>query len=443
MFITLISIPLLVALLIGLNALYVAGEFAAVSARKSRIIQSAQEGNRLALILVPVMEDHHKLDNYIAASQVGITLSSIMLGIYGQRQIAPLISPLLAGISGEVAAVGLSAILILIFLTTLQVVLGELVPKTVALRYPERTALLTALPMQWSADIVLRPLIIFLNGSGALLMRILGLGYEAGHKHMHSPEEIQLLMRQSHEGGLLDEEEIDLLANAFRFSQLRAGEVVRPRTHMVAAALDTPLHDILQLAIQTGYTRIPIYEDTLDNILGFVHLKEVFQLYQEDPAQGVQSILREPVYVPETALIDDVWAALNEKETYVAIVLDEYGGTTGMVTREDLLEELFGEVQDEFDLEDDVLFQTLEEGVYEMRGDMAISYLNSQLDLTLPTDTAYTIGGLVLNALGRMPRRGDKVVLDGVRLVVKAVDDKAVERVRLTLPDDSNLGEEA
>jgi putative hemolysin len=219
MLVTLLTIITMIALMVGLNALYVAGEFSTVSARKSRIIQMANEGNRLAKLMIPIMEDHHKLDNYIAASQVGITLSSIVLGIYGQRQIAPLIEPLLSSLPfvSEIAAAGVSATLVLIVLTTLQVVLGELVPKSLALQYPEKIALWTAIPMRWSADIILKPLIILLNGSGTLIMRLLGIHQSEGHKHVHSPEEIQFLLTQSHAGGLLAEQEHQLLEGAFRF----------------------------------------------------------------------------------------------------------------------------------------------------------------------------------------------------------------------------------
>ena len=197
MLVTILIMILMIVIMIGFNALYVAGEFAAVSARKSRITSLANDGNRLAKMLLPAMEDHHKLDSYIAASQIGITISSIVLGIYGQQQIAPRIDPFLSSFPfiSDIAATSISATLVLIFLTTLQVVLGELVPKSLALQYPERIALLTAIPMKWSADFFLKPFIILLNGSGVLIMRLLGIHHSEGHKHVHSPEEIQFLIK--------------------------------------------------------------------------------------------------------------------------------------------------------------------------------------------------------------------------------------------------------
>ena len=186
MIITILAMIVIVALMVFFNALYVAGEFAAVSARKTRVTQAAQEGNRLAKALLPVLEDAQRLDNYIAASQVGITLSSLVLGIYGQRQVAPLLEPLLQYvpfISEQAAAAGVAAILVLILFTTLQVVLGELVPKSLAIQYPERVAMATVYPMRWSAEWILRPLIVVLNGSGTLLLRLMGLGHGGGHHH--------------------------------------------------------------------------------------------------------------------------------------------------------------------------------------------------------------------------------------------------------------------
>jgi putative hemolysin len=246
MIVTILAMLVIVALMVGFNALFVAGEFAAVSARKTRIVQAANAGNRLAKRLLPVLEDPQRLDNYIAASQVGITLSSIVLGIYGQRQVAPLLEPLLARLpflSEQAAAAGVAAILILILFTTLQVILGELVPKSLAIQYPERVAMATVVPMRLSADWILRPLIVVLNGSGAFLMRLLGLGHGGGHQHVHSPEEIRLLIQQSYKGGLLDTRGQELLNNAFRISDLKAADVALPRIQIVAMPVETPARE--------------------------------------------------------------------------------------------------------------------------------------------------------------------------------------------------------
>lgn len=430
---------LVIVSMIAVNALFVAGEFAVVSARKARLAQAAESGSRLAKMLLAVIDDHHKLDNYIAASQVGITLSSIVLGIYGQQQIAPLLGPLLKRlpfIDDQIAAGALSALLVLITLTALQVVLGELVPKSLALQYPERVALATVLPMRWSAEIFLRPLILLLNGSGALLLRLLGVVHESGHKHVHSPEEIQLLIRQSHAGGLLDAEERQLLDNAFRLGEMTVGDIVVPRTKMTTAPVTTSTSELLRLAADSDYTRIPVYENGIDNILGFVHLKDLFRLYHRGENADVRKIMRKASFVPETMPVKDAWDVLNQEQTYLAVVFDEYGGTVGMITREDLIEEIFGEVRDEFDEEEAPFITQVAERAYIIRGDTALVYLNSQLSLNLPTDTAHTISGLVIEKLGHMPQVGDETYLDQQLWVrVESVQHKTIDQLLLRLAD--------
>jgi putative hemolysin len=437
---TALFVLFVVGLLVGANALYVAGEFATVSARRARIVQLADEGNRLAQTVLPVLQDPHKLDNYIAASQVGITLSSIVLGIYGQQQIAPLIEPWLAALplgwfssgGGDIAAAGLAALLVLIVLTTLQVILGELVPKSIAIQYPERLALITALPMKWSADYLLRPLIVVLNGSGALILRLLGVTYTRGHAHVHSPEEIIILVKESHRGGVLETEERQMLGNLFRATTKRAEEIVIPRSRIVAVDAREPVFAVLKVAADSAYSRIPVFEDNIDNIVGFVHLRDLFNLHRRDGQAELRAILRPIPYVPGSLPILDVWNTMNEAESYLVIVLDEFGGTQGLITREDLIEEVFGEVQDEFDHER-ALLSPSGDGQYVVRGDMPIDDLNDLLDLKLPHDQANTIGGLLMEILGRVPKKGDVVELRGVRLRVESVEHHSVQLVCLTL----------
>lgn len=432
----LVTMFVVVMLLIVICALYVAGEFAAVSARKTRIVQAANEGSRLAKMLLPIIEDSHKLDNYIAASQVGITLTSIALGIYGEQQITPLIEPLLERlpfISSQAVAAGVAAVIVLVVLTTLQVILSELVPKSIAIQYPERTALYTVLPMRWSADLILRPLIILLNGSGVLLLKLLRSGHEPSHRHVHSPEEIQFLIEQSHKGGLLDAEERELLGNALRVGELTVSDVVVPRTKMLTASADASVVELLRLAASSHYTRIPVYDGDIDHIIGIVHLKDLFRLYRSGK-ESVRGSLRKASFVPETMSVNDVWEALNREHTYLAIVFDEYGGTVGMVTREDLLEALFGEVQDEFDQDEEPLIKKLGEREYEVGGDLSIAYLNNQLDLDLSAEHTHTISGLIVALLERMPEVGDEVTVDGVRIRVLSVEDRMADRVLIKLP---------
>ncbi len=437
MILTVLSAIFVVGVLVSLNALYVAGEFASVSSRRTRVVQMAEEGNRLAQVVLPVLTDPQKLDNYIAASQVGITLSSIVLGIYGQRQIAPWLERLPLG---WLSSAGSAAILALVLMTVLQVILGELVPKTLALQYPESLALITALPMKWSADYILKPLIVLLNGSGALILRALGASYKGGHAHVHSPQEILILVKESHRGGLLDAKERQLLSNLFRASDKRAEDIAVPRNRVVAASVDEPLLQALQRVADSAYTRMPVFEGDIDHVIGFVHLIDLFNLYQSDREASLRAILRPAPFVPETLPIIEVWNRLNEAQSYLALVFDEYGGTSGLITREDLIEELFGEVQDEFDIEQ-ALISPSGAGRFVVRGDMLIADLNAHLELRLPRDLAHTIGGLIVEELGRAPQVGDAVEVEGVRLQVETVDELSVSRVCLTLPGQPSAGE--
>jgi putative hemolysin len=273
------------------------------------------------------------------------------------------------------------------------------------------------------------PLIILLNGSGAFLLRLLGLGHGGGHQHVHSPEEIQLLIRQSYQGGLLDERGQELLNNAFRIGDLNAAAVAVPRTQMATLAADTAVREALRFTVDSGHTRIPVYEQDVDHIVGFVHVKDLFQLYKATPGAGaIGQIVRKASFVPETAPLDEVWNQLKKDQNYLAIVLDEFGGTVGMITWEDLLEELFGELRDEFDEAEEPLITPAGAHEYLIRGETPIAYLNSRFELALPAGQVHSAGGLVISLLNRLPEVGDTVDADGVALQVEAVRDRAPRR---------------
>jgi putative hemolysin len=442
---TILAMVLIVTLMIGFNALFVAGEFAAVSARKTRIMESAKEGNRLAKSLLPILENPHRLDNYIAASQVGITLSSIVLGIYGQRQVAPLIEPLLQRLPflAEPATVtAIAAILILILFTTLQVILGELVPKSLAIQYPERVAMATVTPMRWSAEWILRPLIVVLNGSGTFLLKLFGLGHGGGHLHTHSPEEIKLLIQQSYKGGLLDARGQKLLNNAFVIGEMTVAEVATPRTQMAAIAAETKVGEALRFAVDAQHSRIPVYEKNIDHIIGFVHIKDLFRLNHATNGEGIiRQIVRKASFVPHLSPLKEVWNQLRREENYLAIVLDEFGGTQGMVTWEDLLEELFGELRDELDGAEEPLLKSTGPNTYLIRGETPISYLNSKFGTAFPNMQVHSIGGLIISHLNRIPQVGDVVQIDNVEMRVETMRLRAVETVLLRLPEASSQTE--
>lgn len=446
---TFIFVVLTVATMIGLNALYVAAEFATVSARKTRISQLAGEGNRLARSLLPIMEDPAALDRYVAACQLGITISSLVLGAYGQSAIAArLVTPLTTaiqaiepglmrlGIEGTAtlataAAHSISATGVLIFLTVLQVILGELLPKSIAVQYPEEVALVLTVPMKWSLAL-LRPLIWLFNGSGILVLRLLGRPVKESRASIHSPEEIELLMTESHEVGLLDDRERLMLRNALRLRELTARQVMLHRTRLLAAPIESSVMELMNKSLEAGFSRIPLYRGSIDDIVGFVHIKDLFKLKLQG-LEDVSSIIREVVYVPETMPISELWTELNNKRKYLAVVFDEYGGTSGLITFEDLIEEIFGELQDEFDDETALIARDKNGRIY-LRGDLLVADVNEYLELDLPTEMADTLGGLIFSELGRPPLVGDQVTVGNTVIQVEAMEDLGVAEVSLALP---------
>ncbi len=294
---TFIIILAVVALMIFINGLYVAAEFATVASRRTRISQMAANGNSMAIILRPIVESPPALDTYVAACQIGITVSSLVVGAYGQNVIAGYLSgPLSRFTDQAMAAETLATVIVLFGITGLQVILGELFPKSVAIQYPENVALALVLPMRVSL-ILFRPLIWLFNGSGNLVLRLLGRKPQEGAV-VHSPEEIELLVTESHESGLLDDEERQMLRNAFRLRDLHARQVMVHRTRLIAAPVDSRIEDVINLAMAEGYTRIPIYTESIDMITGFVHVKDLFRLFLAG-REDMPSIIRDVIYVPD------------------------------------------------------------------------------------------------------------------------------------------------
>ncbi len=426
----------IIGLMVLATGFYVAAEFATVSARRTRVSQMAGSGQGLARQLLPIMEDSQALDNYVAACQVGITVSSLVLGAYGQNTVAVALTPLLVNLTslGEASAHSISVAGVLIVLTTLSVVFGELFPKSVAIQYPEQVALATVIPMKWSL-VIFRPLIWLFNGSSNLMLTLLGIHRAEEHGHAYSRAEIELLVTESHEGGLLDDDEQQMLRNAFRLRELTARQVMVPRTRLVAAPAESSVTDLLNKICHEGYTRIPLYQSSIDNVVGFVHLKDLFQLHVQGQ-QSTQGIVREVIYVPESLRAAQVWTTLNKKHQYIAIVIDEYGGTAGLITFEDLIEEVFGELQDEFDEDELPILSSDKEGRLRLRADLLVTDVNEYLGLNLPHEDVDTLGGLVFSELGRLPVVGAEVTVGepGVTIRVEAMESLGVAEVSLQLP---------
>ncbi len=436
---------LVVAFLIAMNFLYVAAEFASVKARKTRLNQIAESGNGTAQMLLPMIDAGDAIDNYVAACQIGITISSLSLGAYGQnvlaKELAPLIAPITTSLgwdSGVAAAASEgSALLIatwstLAIITILQVVVGELIPKSLAIQRPEKWAVNTTYLMKLSIWLY-TGLIWLLNGSGNRILKWLGLDHHGGHGHLHSAKEIEMLVEESAEAGILDDEERQMLRNTFRLKELTARQVMVHRTRLVAAPIDSTVASLIQLALKYGYTRIPVYRDNVDQIAGIVHIKDLFQLHNEN-VTTVKARLRDVTFVPESLPVPDVWETLRKSGQYMVIVFDEYGGTAGIITLEDLIEEIFGELQDEFD-EELALFAEDAMGRYYLRGDLLVSDINEYLEMNLPLDIADSLSGLLFHASDGSPKEGMEVEIAGTAFRIEKVDDLTISEISFSNPD--------
>ncbi len=428
-----ILILLTTILLILINAFYVAAEFSSVSTRRSRMSQLAAEGNSMAQAVLPVIEDPVRLDRYIATCQLGITISSLMLGFFAQGQVAESISPYLIslGALSEVAAKSISATLMLLLFTILQALLGELVPKNIGLQYPERLAITTYIPMRWSM-LIFRPLIWFFNGSGMLLMRLFGLTVDTEHTHVHAPEEILMLVEESEAGGLLDQEERLLLVNTLRLGSLPVRQVMIPRTKILAASVDVPTDTLLARVAESSFSRLLLYEETIDNVIGVIHLKDLLCLGHHTQQTDVRAAMRPVQFVHESMPVEQVLTLLQRDQYYVAVVVDEFGGTAGLVTLKDLVEEIFGEFEDEFD-EHVPMIRLVDGERLRVRGDVLIPELNDWLNLFLPTEDVDTIGGLILSETGYVPEVGKEVQINGIGFRVEALDRRRVSLISLPL----------
>ncbi len=341
---------LIVALLVFVNAFYVAAEFAAVGTRRNRIRMLAQDGDARAGWVLPIVEDPAKLDRYVAACQIGITVSSLMLGAFGQATLARDLAPLLEDLGGwsEAAAQGLAALVVLLALTGLQVILGELLPKSLALQFPTRALMLTVAPMRASLQ-VFRPFIWLLNGSGILLLRLLRAPQDS-HRHIHSPEEIDLLIVESRDGGLLEPDEQRRLHQALRLSMYPVSTIMVPAAQVAALDAGLPFTQVVEEIAASPYSRLPVYRGSRDNVVGMLQTKDVAVAAARGPAAGVrlEDLMRPVVRVGASTSADQVLTILREGRGQQAIVTDDHGGMAGIVTLEDVLEEVFGEVGDEF-----------------------------------------------------------------------------------------------
>ena len=421
----------LVLVLVLANAFFVAAEFALVSVRHSRLEALAAKGHRTARLVQAMGRD---INYYISAAQLGITMASLALGWIGEATLASLFDRVLhaAGVAAPNVATHATASVIAGYalLTFLHVVLGEQAPKSMALATAERVAFLVARPLQWFATAT-KPFTWLLNVTSAGLLRLFGMQVASEATHVHSPEELRLLVMQTRRHGLLDESDTAMLAGVFDFHNKKARDVMRPRTDVVALPIDAGEQEVWRTIRAERYSRYPVYREDLDDLVGVFLAKD---LWLHDGAQpfSLQQFVREALYVPDTRPAERVLDDLRKTRAHMAVVLDEYGGTAGIITMEDLIEEVIGDIADEYDVANRLAVET--DGVLELAGAMSLVDVRSDYGLRIPEGDWSTLGGYVFSALGRLPKVGDRAPFPGGELEVVAMDARRVAALRVHRP---------
>jgi len=440
-------VPLLVILILVLiNGFFVASEFSIIGVRATQIEQMAEEGNKLAKKVLDVLHSRHKQDQYIATAQMGITIASLGLAMYGEPAIGHFIEPYLAKILGiepdAAILLSISYIIALSLLTYLHIVVGEMVPKSLALMDSVNMVLTLANPMHF-IQVLLRWPVALLNGIGYLLLRFFKIPPAQGHARVLSPEELELIVSESTEGGLLKEGEEEMIRNIFDFGERVVAQVMTPRTRVQAIPDNISRDNLLRLVTESRHSRFPVFKGDRDHIIGILHIKDLMRQTlraKNTPEKGafdLRLILRSAPAVPEDQPVETLLAAFKRQKLHMAVVLDEFGGMAGIVTLEDLVEEIVGEVRDEFDQETEP-FVEIEPGVIEVSGEYLVDDLVDDVylgDEELLPDVD-TVGGLIVTKLGRPPRVDDEVVYnEHVVFRVLTVTRRAVARVRIEFPE--------
>jgi CBS domain containing-hemolysin-like protein len=418
-----ISLELLgVAALILLNGFFVAGEYALVTARRTRMQELAQRGDRRARAVLRIVSNPPR---FIAAMQLGVTATSLGIGALGEQALAKAFDPIVAGV--------IAVIFAFLIITYLHVVVGELVPKGVALGYSEPTALAVSTPVR-AFFVVFKPLIWVLQRSSDVILRSLGLTPPGGEMEVYSEAELKMLLSRSTEEGELEQQEQEMLYKVFDFADKEVSAVMVPRPEVVALSIDLPPEEALAAVIESPYTRYPVFRGSLDDVVGILHVRNLFSALVDRGIAGVQleELLRPAHIVPENKDLAALLTEFRRTNQHMAIVVDEYGELEGIVTLEDLLEEIVGEIEDEFDLPDESV-ERLEDGRIRIHGTFPIDDFNEQFARSLPVEDFHTIGGFVFGMLGRAPEPGDEVEYDGCRFKVLEVEGSRIERLEVQL----------
>ncbi|MCH1643073.1 hemolysin family protein [Paenibacillus timonensis] len=411
-------------LLVLLNGFFVSAEFAIVKVKNSRIEALAEEGRRNARIAKELLS---RLDGYLSACQVGITLSSLGLGWLGEPVVARMLGPLFEMMGfGERPVVVVSLAVSFMLIAILHIVLGELAPKTIAVRKAETILLWFAWPMRIFYRLMY-PFIWMLNGLSSGLLRLFGIAPVSEQDALHTEEEIRVMMKESSESGLIDSTEMSLVDNIFEFADTTAREIMIPRTEMICLYTQHSLEENLEIALEGTRTRYPVCNQDKDHIMGFIHIKDLIR----SQTRNLRDLIRPIMAVPESIPISDLMKRMQRGRTQIAILIDEYGGTSGMVTLEDIVEEIVGEIQDEFDEERPGIEQ-LDTHEYSIDGLMLIESINDRFGLELDSDDYDTIGGWLYSRIDLLPPQvGQTVEYGEYTYVVEETDNKRISRVKL------------
>ncbi|MBN1564084.1 MAG: HlyC/CorC family transporter [Anaerolineae bacterium] len=420
--------------LVFVNGFFVAAEFSLVGARRTRIAQLAEEGHVGAQVAQDAI---NHLDNYIAATQLGITLASLGLGWIGEPAMAHLIDPVLEAIlPHDLVGAAMHSISIAVafsLVTTLHIVLGELAPKSIALQRPEGTSIIVARPTTMFFHLF-RPVIWLMNTVGNGVVRLMGFEPASGHEQVHSAEELLMLVQSAHEAGVLEDSEERLLHRVFDFREIHIREVMQPRVEVEGISLHITLPELLEKVSTGPYSRYPVYRDSIDHVVGVLHAKDLLDkiVHKPDLLTGNQdfdfnTVLRTPLFFPEMASVDRVLEQMQRAQTHFTVVVDEYGGMAGIATMEDILEELVGEVQDEFDTETAPIREG--EGTSVLDGLVSLNEVIERFGMPNCEAHSSTIGGYVAECLDRIPTKGDQVVFGPYNVVVDEMDEMRVARV--------------
>ncbi|MFC5282425.1 hemolysin family protein [Pedobacter alpinus] len=418
--------------LVLLNGFFVAAEFAIVKVRGSQIEIKAKTGSRVAG-MAKHMTSH--LDGYLAATQLGITLASLGLGWVGEGVMSGLMSNMFNFLNLPISdslATTLGHVFAFSIITVLHIVFGELAPKTLAIQRPVGTTMAIALPLQ-VFYVVFKPFIYVLNGFANLILKLFGISSANAHDSLHSSEELQYLLDQGKESGALDKAEHELIKNVFDFNERVVKNIMVPRTKISAIELAATQEELLDTIISEGYSRIPVYDETIDKVVGIVHAKDILSLIVKHGKFNLQDILRKPLFVPESKKINDLMAELKLKRIQIAIVLDEFGGTAGMVTLEDIVEELVGDIQDEYD-EEKPLVEKVSDNEFIVTASASVYDANEFLPHDLPEDEDYdTVAGLLSEIFGKIPEVGETKEFNGYTFTILKKIDQNIESVKLQL----------